>query len=281
MGRSIDGNVERIAEMSPLRRRLRAAATTARILAGGRAEPPGAVVFAYHNVDDDAGATDLYSVTPARLRAQLGAAQRAGVRFIDLGELTGKFLAGDSLDGLGAVAFDDGLVGVHHHALPVLVELRVPATVFVVTDVVGSSPPWWPNMARTMTRRELEEVMAADIRVAAHSRTHPSLVGLDERRLRIEVQDARNLLQDVAQAPVELFGYPFGNHDAAARAAVGEAGYKGAFTFVNGRVVPGMDRLRLPRLTMGPHHGLLRMAYHLARPADTWPDTQVERWPPP
>lgn len=263
-----------------LRRRLQAASAATRVAAGGRAATPGAVVLAYHDVDDDPAATGGYSVTQAQLRTQLRAAQRAGVRFIDLAELTDEFLTGNSVDGLGAVVFDDGLVGVHHQALPVLAELQVPATVFVVTDIVGSSPPWWPNAKRTMTPSELEEVMGAGVRIGAHSRTHPSLAGLDERRLRAEVNDARMLLEDLARAPVKLFAYPFGDHDPAARAAVADAGYTAGYTFLNGRVVPGLDRLRLPRLTMGRHHGMLRLAYHLSRPADSWPDTQVARWPP-
>ncbi|MCW2816684.1 MAG: hypothetical protein JWN84_4139, partial [Nocardioides sp.] len=39
----------------------------------------------------------------------------------------------------------------------------------------------------------------------------------------------------------------------------------------------GDDVLRLPRFTMGAHHGRLRLAYHLARPADSWPDHQLDR----
>lgn len=273
-------SAEPAAPAVPLRRRLRAVADASRVMIGHGALPPGAVVLAYHDVNEDARVVDDYSVTPARFRAQVRAAQRAGIRFVTLSALTDAFLAGERLDGLGAVVFDDGLVGVHHHALPILDELRVPATVFVVTDVVGSSPPWWPSVERTMTRSELEEVMDAEVRLAAHSRSHPSLPGLDANRLRHEILDSRKLLEDVVQTPVELFAYPFGNHDAAVRSMVAEAGYRAAYTFLNGRVVPGLDPLRLPRLTMGSHQGTFRLAYHLTRPADSWPDTQVECWPP-
>jgi len=263
---------------APLRPRLRAAAASAGVLVGRPGAVPGAVVLAYHDVREG-GATDGCTVSPAQLRRQLGAAQRAGVHFVDLATLTRMFLAGHNIDGLGAVAFDDGLVGVHRHGLHVLEDLGIPATVFVVTDVVGETPPWWAGAERTMTRAELEELSGAGVRIAAHSRTHPSLPGLSPATLRAEVEDPRKLLEDVAQAPVELFAYPFGDHDAPARAAVADAGYHAAYTFLNGRVVPGLDRLRLPRLTMGPHHGMARLAYHLSRAADAWPDTQIERVP--
>jgi len=44
--------------------------------------------------------------------------------------------------------------------------------------------------------------------------------------------------------------------------------------------VRGWFGLRPRPLGGGRHHGMLRLAYHLSRPADSWPDTQVARWPP-
>jgi peptidoglycan/xylan/chitin deacetylase (PgdA/CDA1 family) len=39
---------------------------------------------------------------------------------------------------VAVVTFDDGYVGVHHHALPVLRDLRMPATVFMATGYAGT-----------------------------------------------------------------------------------------------------------------------------------------------
>ncbi len=256
--------------------RLSGAVRAGAALAGGRMATRGAVVLAYHDVGDDPSNRTDYYVSPAQLRRQLTTAADAGLRFVDLATLTQAFLSGQPVDGLAAVAFDDGLAGVHRHAVPVLAHLGLPATVFAVTQGLGSPPPWWRGAARLMTRRELAEVAGAGLAVAAHTRTHPSLPGLDATALADELVGARHELQDLVQAPVDLLAYPFGHHDARVREAAAVAGFAAGFTFLNGRVSPGLDPFRLPRFTMWSGQGRARLIYHLARSARSWPDTQSD-----
>ncbi|HEX2063500.1 MAG TPA: polysaccharide deacetylase family protein, partial [Acidimicrobiales bacterium] len=266
---------------APLGPRLRGAVEAGRVLAGGRLRTPGAIVLAYHDVGDDSANKTDYYVSPRQLRAQLTAARAWGLRFVDLAELTEAVASGEDLDGMAAVVFDDSLAGVHHHALPVLLDLGVPATVFAVSDALGTSPPWWPGAARVMTRAELEEMAALGFRVASHTRTHPSLPPLGARRQADELAGSRAALEDVTGGPVELFAYPYGHYDPGVRAAVADAGYRAGYSFLNGRITAGMDRFRLPRLNMWPGQGPARLAYHVARPPASWPcpepDTVLHR----
>jgi len=256
--------------------RLKAAGVTARLLAGGHARVPGAIVLAYHDIGDDPLNTTDYYVSPAMLRAHLEAARRFGLQFGSLTELTGAYERGEPLDGLAAVVFDDALVGVHHRALPILAELGVPATVFAVTDALGRQPPWWAGADRVMTQHELVEVGDAGLDIASHTCTHPVLPGVDDADLRAEVRDAKGRLEDLVGATVNLFAYPFGEHDPRVRDAVADAGYQAAYTFVNGRITHDLDRYRLPRLNMSARQRPMRFAYHLSRSPQAWPDTQLE-----
>ena len=236
----------------------------------------GGLVLAYHDIGSEKAATTDYYVSPERLRAHLAQARRSGMEFVSLSTLTAAVTEGRCVDGMLAVSFDDALAGVHHHALPCLLELNVPATVFVVTSELGVTPPWWDGSGRTMTRAELAEVASVGLELAAHTRHHPSLLGLPLAQLHDEVGGSRREIEDLTSRPVDLFAYPFGHHDAAARAEVTQAGFTAAYTFTNGRIMPGMNPLRLPRLTMSARQNRARFAYQLARPPSSWPPESDE-----
>ncbi len=172
--------------------------------------------------------------------------------------------------------FDDSLVGVHHHAMPILLDLGLPATVFAVSDALGSSPSWWPGAGDVMTAAQLLEMAELGFGVASHTRSHPSLPTLGRSRLGDELGGSRRALEDLVSGPVDLFAYPYGHHDPTVRLAVAEAGYRAGYSFLNGRLTAGLDRYRLPRLNMWSGQGRARLAYHLARPPASWPDTQLE-----
>lgn len=264
--------------MSGVLSKARGAASAVRLATTGRGVAPGGVVFAYHDVGVDPTNTTDYYVTPELMRRQVAAAQSWGIRFIDLADFSQRAIDGAELDGLAAVVFDDSLVGVHHYAMPVLLDLGVPATVFTVSAALGTDPAWWPGAARVMTRAEALEMAAAGFRLSSHTRSHASLPHITPARLTDEVVGARAELEDLTQAPVELFAYPFGHYDQRVVDEVQAAGYSCAYSFLNGRVTPGLDLYRLPRLNMWSEQGRLRLAYHLARSAASWPDHQLPRF---
>ncbi len=248
--------------------------STARIVAGGRPRLEGAVVLAYHDVRPDGTG---YHVTPARLRAQLDQARAGGLRFVDVATIVDRLEQGRPVDGMAAVTFDDALLGVGKHAMAILDDADVTATVFVVTDRLGVGPDWWDDAQRTLSAAEL--MIMADssrVRFGSHTRSHPSLPSLDAVALADELEGSRTCLEDLLGRSVDLLAYPSGHHDARVRAAARQAGYRAGFTFLNGRAVAGDDLFRLPRLTMGGHHRRLRLAYHLGRSKGSWPDTQLD-----
>ena len=251
------------------------AAAGAQLLCGGTTHAKGAIVFAYHDVGDNPGGLE-YFVTPSQLKDQLASAQRWGFEFVDLGELRAALVRGDDVSGLAAVSFDDALLGVHRHALEVLSDLRIEATVFVVADSIGQDPWWWHGASRVLTDEELREVTAAGHRIGSHTCTHASLPNVDAPQLERELAGSRASLEDRFGQRIDLLAYPSGHHDARVREQAHAAGYRAAFTFLNGRVTARLDMFELPRLTMSGQQGRGRLAYQLARPAWSWPDHQVD-----
>jgi peptidoglycan/xylan/chitin deacetylase (PgdA/CDA1 family) len=230
----------------------------------------GAVVLGYHDVTTRAAGNAPYTVTESRLRRHVEWMRHWGFRFVSLDTLVDALFVGAPVDGLAVITFDDGLVGVHEHAAPLLSRLGVPATAFVVTDVRGIVPPFWPEARRAMTTTELLEVEATGIALASHTRTHPSLPDIAPARRDDELAGSRRELEDLTGHLVDHLAYPSGHHDVAVRAAAAGAGYRAAFTFTDGRVRIGEDLLRLPRFSMTDRHHRLRLATHLSRRADAW-----------
>ena len=61
-------------------------------------------------------------------------------QFVSLDELGARLNSGDSLDKpIAAITFDDGYRDFYSHALPLLKKKGIPAAVFVVTDLVGTT----------------------------------------------------------------------------------------------------------------------------------------------
>jgi peptidoglycan/xylan/chitin deacetylase (PgdA/CDA1 family) len=252
----------------------RSTAATLQLLCGRRVTAGGAIVFSYHDVSV-AGTTD-YQVSPQLLGKHLEWALRWGVSFVPLSELVSRLLAGASVDGLGAVAFDDALAGVGRHGADVLRQLGVPATIFVVSAHLGAAPAWWQRSDRTMTVEELSSLIADGHEIGSHTRTHRDLRGLRGDELTDEVLGSREELEALFQRRVDLVAYPGGHFDGCVVKAVQDAGYRAGFSFLNGRIVRGMDAFRLPRLNMWSGQHRWRLAYHLSRPVASWGEVCVE-----
>jgi peptidoglycan/xylan/chitin deacetylase (PgdA/CDA1 family) len=217
-----------------------------------------------------------YDVTPELLASHLRWLRRLRIEIVPLVDLVAALDRESTGARMAAVTFDDALAGVHTHGLEVLRAAKVPATMFVVTDRLDTKPSWWPEAGPTMSAAALDDVVAAGVELGSHTRTHRRLPDLDDRDLADELCGSKKALEDQTGRPVTMLAYPDGHHDGRVRAAAAHAGYRAAFTFLNGRAEPAHDRYQLPRLTMGPRHRTLRLLAHLLRPARTWPSTQLD-----
>jgi peptidoglycan/xylan/chitin deacetylase (PgdA/CDA1 family) len=103
-----------------------------------------------------------------------------------------------------------------------------------------------------VTPDQLKAMDSAGMIVGAHTRSHPQLDLLQPDRRLPELEGARRDLEAILGKPIRHLAYPNpggrGTIQSAVRAAAAEAGYRTAVTSVTGRVVPGVDLLRLPRI---------------------------------
>jgi len=120
------------------------------------------------------------------------------------------------------ISFDDGTLGQHTHALPVLRTLHWRGVLNLKVNALKSRytlPPW-----------RVREMLAAGWELDAHTITHPDLTHVDDAQLWREVKGSRTQLERAFHVPVDFFCYPSGRYDARVVNAVRRAGYLGATT---------------------------------------------------
>ncbi|HXF56087.1 MAG TPA: polysaccharide deacetylase family protein [Actinomycetota bacterium] len=163
-----------------------------------------------------------------------------------------------------ALTFDDGYADVFEHALPLLVEHRLPATLLVTVGLLEREPDVLERFVRSgsiaspkdaLTWSQLAEVADAGFTIGSHSWSHRNLALLPPPEVEEEARRSREALEDRLQRPVTAWAYPFGRPGrhwrAETKQAVSSAGYRQAFTTLPRRVKVDDDPLALPRFSLG------------------------------
>jgi len=183
-------------------------------------------ILMYHRVTDSAPGQPepTWNVTPARLREQLGGLLKRGFQAWPLRKVLEYRRRRMPLPRrMFVVTFDDGYANNFTQALPILSELKVPATVFLATAYLGTGEPfpfddwaakgaagvpadaWLPlslDQCRQLQRTGL-------IELAAHTHTHQDFRG----RLNVfrdDLRQCRAFLRDELDIPEATFAFPYG-----------------------------------------------------------------------
>jgi peptidoglycan/xylan/chitin deacetylase (PgdA/CDA1 family) len=150
-------------------------------------------ILLYHSLDQTGG---LFSIDPALFRRHMEAIVQCGIAVAPLAGVR-------ETPGALALTFDDGHRSFLDHALPLLVESHLPATVFVVSGYCGHRPG-------ALTWSEVREIAAAGIEVGAHSVTHRDLTTLSAAEAQEEMRGSQAHIEDRLGRPVRAFAYPYG-----------------------------------------------------------------------
>lgn len=215
----------------------------------GRRRRPGLRVLLYHSVGGRPP-DDHYegSVPPARFRDQMAWLHDSGLRVVSVADgLRG--LREDHLDEtLVAITFDDGYRDVIAKAVPILVDFRMPFSVFVVGAFL-SAPPVAGLYLDAGALRELASVPG--VTIGAHGHTHRPLSRLPEAEMGDELTASRAAVEEAAGRALDTMSYPHGAVNARVEHRAAEAGFRVAgtsFIGVNRRSVPPL-RLRRTEIT--------------------------------
>ena len=211
-------------------------------------EPPRIPVLMYHEIADVMATPSKLAVAPEVFADQLAYLSDAGYTTLTAGELAG--ILSDGRRPLPerpvVLTFDDGYGDFYDHALPLLKQHAMTATVFTTTGWIGLSG----KAKRMLNWREIDEVIENGVEIGAHTIKHPQLDQLPHRQLREELSVSKNLLEDKIGQAVPGLAYPFGYSNAYVREVARELGYVYGYAVDNALTTSAADHFALPRLTV-------------------------------
>lgn len=202
-----------------------------------RKDVPTSRILCYHTVGmPKLGIND---VSLQRIERQLTLAKDAGYRFVPAAELAAVDQAvpvpGDMRL---ALTFDDGFRSILTTVAPLLRDLDIPWTAFVVSGFADGAKGY----EDFLDWAEIEKLAGDGVTIASHSVTHPNFALLDREQIVEEIVASRTALRDRLGIETTEFAIPFGqsgNWPAFAQQVALDAGYDTIYAQSVERRCPG------------------------------------------
>jgi peptidoglycan/xylan/chitin deacetylase (PgdA/CDA1 family) len=248
---------------------------------GGNLFAEGFGILMYHRVANHVRGVEppTVNVTPERLRRQLSGLLAQGFQCRPLSELITAHRAGECIPShTFAVTFDDGYANNYTHALPILHELGVPATIFLATKYLDSDRPFpfdeWsarhrdrelPAVAwRPLTLRQCDALLDSGlIEFGAHTHTHQKFMGRTAE-FRRDMEACLKILQDRFGVHRPVLAYPYGEFNDELVEATRKLELSCAVTALSRRVESGGDSFLWGRFHAGQSDTAAMLAARLS-----------------
>jgi peptidoglycan/xylan/chitin deacetylase (PgdA/CDA1 family) len=173
---------------------------------------PRIPVLNYHHVH--CGEESFFRVTPDVLRTQMELLLAEGYVPIYPDQL----IALKSSTGVKAkyvlVSFDDGYENFLLHAWPILKELKIAATIFIISDYIGGWNDWdciRVSKHRHLNLDQLKALRDGGVAFGSHSRSHRLLVLRTNASLKAELRESQAALEELLDVKIRTLAYPGGH----------------------------------------------------------------------
>lgn len=178
-------------------------------------------VLMYHSINTDSAGSALI-VEPDTFRKQMKFLKDNKFNFMSMDEYVELLMSGKKQKNKSVViTFDDGYEDNYSQAFPILKELNIPATVFIVTDWVGEK-----NMLSWSQIQEMEKNNL--ITIGSHALSHDMLTMMRKHSAINEIEQSKQILEEKLNVPINFFCYPTGAHSDFIKELTKLAGYKAA-----------------------------------------------------
>lgn len=146
------------------------------------------------------------------------------------------------------LTFDDGYRDFYTDVFPIIKKYDARAVAYIV--------PGFLDKPNNLTHKQLKEIAQSKlVEIAAHTVDHAYLKGLNEKRVKFEVEQSKAILERELGIPIVSFAYPYGAFDLNAINIVKNAGFKTAVSTVAGIDVSEDNMFFIYRLRPGYRTG--------------------------
>ncbi|MBL4933411.1 polysaccharide deacetylase family protein [Clostridium paridis] len=187
--------------------------------------PKDIPVLCYHAFGDDK--SDLF-VTAAKFKEQLEYLKNNGYFTLTIDEFSDYILNKKPVPEKSVlITIDDGYLNNYQIAYPILKELGMNATIFIITSGVGDNGYY-------MTSAQLVEMSQNGIDIGSHTTNHQELDKLSYAEQLKIAKDSKADLEKIIGKPINTFCYPFGKYNQDTKKAAKDAGYSLSFNLGGG-----------------------------------------------
>jgi peptidoglycan/xylan/chitin deacetylase (PgdA/CDA1 family) len=166
-------------------------------------DPTRPRILCYHSVGTPSwGVND---VEPRRFRCQLERALEAGYTFASAEHIA----RGGGQPRELAITFDDGLMSVATNAAPILAELGIPWTLFVVSDWADGHHPFG-GTDLMLGWRDIEHLASLGVTIGSHSVSHANFAWLGPSEAAFELGESRRVIEARTGIRPSAFAIPRG-----------------------------------------------------------------------
>lgn len=138
-----------------------------------------------------------------------------------------------------AITFDDGYRSVYQDAFPILKELHIPISLFLVGDFEGSKKYRGTSLPQ-LNKEDIKSMIESGlVQIHYHSKTHKMLDSLSDDEIIHEL--------DTGVEKYKYFAYPGGHYSNNVLRLIHEAGFKAAFGIGSGLIHQNGDIFLIKR----------------------------------
>lgn len=238
-------------------------------------------ILMYHMIRESEEAKEKQSCChPKAFKRQMAYLKKAGYKVVALDDLVHHMISTDETKQTNqqirpakshkyvVITFDDGYLDTYENAMPILKQFDYPATVFIVSGLVGKRNQWirdeeYPERP-LMGWREIEELKSWGITIGSHTVHHRRLSLLSPKDANIEIKVSKQVLEDRLRIPIHHFAYPYGDKSDWVINMVRETGYKTACSTRSGFNSKEVSLFELRRLDLYGTDSLLAFAIKVA-----------------